>query len=80
MGIIAWMILGGLAGWIASVLTGVQKGFLGSIVVGIFGALLGGFLANAFGEAGITGLNGYSLLVATVGSVATLVLTQRVLQ
>ena len=70
MGILAWIILGGLAGWIASMMIGTDasQGLFLNIVVGIVGAMIGGFVFNFFGEAGVTGFNFYSLLVAVVGS------------
>jgi uncharacterized membrane protein YeaQ/YmgE (transglycosylase-associated protein family) len=51
MGIIAWIIIGGLAGWVASKImkTDAQQGIILNIVVGIVGALLGGFLLGLFG-------------------------------
>ena len=74
MGIIAWVILGGLAGWIASIFmrTNASQGVLMNIIVGIVGALIGGFIFNFFGTPGVTGFNFYSLLVAIVGSVVLL--------
>lgn len=70
MGILAWIILGGLAGWIASLFMGTDasQGFFANIAVGIVGALIGGFVFNIFGGTGITGFNFYSLLVAVVGA------------
>jgi uncharacterized membrane protein YeaQ/YmgE (transglycosylase-associated protein family) len=71
MGILLWLIFGGLVGWIASLIMGTdsQQGIILNIVVGIIGAFVGGWLANSFGEAGITGFNIYSFIVAIVGSV-----------
>ncbi len=71
MGTIAWLVLGGLAGWIASILmkTDGSQGIILNIVVGIVGAWLGGFLFNMLGGAGVTGFNFYSLLVSVVGAV-----------
>jgi uncharacterized membrane protein YeaQ/YmgE (transglycosylase-associated protein family) len=71
MSILAWIILGGLAGWIASLLmkTDAQQGILLNIVVGIVGAFLGGMLFSFLGGDGVTGFNLYSLLVAILGSV-----------
>lgn len=71
MSILAWIILGGLAGWIASLLmkTDAQQGILLNIVVGIVGAFLGGMLFSFLGGDGVTGFNLYSLLVAVLGSV-----------
>ena len=71
MGIIGWIILGGLAGWIASMIAGTNahQGFLGNIIVGVIGGLVGGFIMNFLGVNGITGFNLYSLFVALVGSI-----------
>lgn len=74
MSIIAWIILGAIAGWIASIImkTNEQQGIIGNIVVGIVGALLGGFLVSLLGGDGMTGFNLYSLLVAVGGAVLLL--------
>lgn len=74
MGIIGWIILGGLAGWVASMIAGTnkQQGLLGNIVVGIVGGLIGGFIVNLFGVDGITGFNIWSFIVALVGAVIAL--------
>ncbi len=71
MGIIAWIVLGGIAGWIASMLmhTDGSQGIIMNVVVGIVGAFIGGFIFNFFGGAGTTGFNFYSLGVAVIGSV-----------
>ncbi len=71
MGIIGWIILGGLAGWIASMIAGTNKeqGIVGNIAVGIIGGLLGGFVVSLLGGSGITGFNIWSLLVAVLGAV-----------
>lgn len=74
MGILAWIILGGVAGWIGSLLMGTDgsQGIILNVVVGVIGAFIGGLIFNFFGGAGVTGFNFYSLLVATFGSVALL--------
>jgi len=74
MGILAWIVLGGLAGWFASMIAGnnAEQGLLGNIVVGIVGAFIGGFIFSLFGGEGITGFNVWSLVVAVLG--ATLLL------
>jgi uncharacterized membrane protein YeaQ/YmgE (transglycosylase-associated protein family) len=75
--ILVWIVLGGVAGWIASILTGRNKrmGCLANIIVGIAGALIGGFLVSFLGGAGITGFNLPSLLVAVLGAVILLAIT-----
>jgi uncharacterized membrane protein YeaQ/YmgE (transglycosylase-associated protein family) len=69
MGPIGWIILGGLAGWIASLLMEERRGCLANIIVGILGGVIGGLLFSLIGGAGITGLNLWSLFVAVVGSI-----------
>ncbi len=73
-GILVWIVVGGLAGWVASKIVGTDKhqGALGNIVVGIIGALVGGFLIGLLGGAGFTGLNLWSFLVALLGAVVLL--------
>ncbi len=75
MNIIAWIVVGGLAGWVASMIMGrdSQMGVGANIVVGILGALIGGWLVALFGgDAGVTGFNITSFLVALLGSVVLL--------
>lgn len=75
MSIIAWIILGLIAGFIGSKIVNKSgEGMLLDIILGIVGAVIGGWVFNRFGAAGVTGLNLYSLLVAVVGSVLFLVI------
>jgi len=75
MGIIAWIILGAVAGFIASkIVNKAGEGFLMDIVLGIVGAVVGGFIFRQFGAAGVTGFNLYSLLVAVVGAIVFLII------
>ena len=78
MGLLAWVILGGLAGWIASMImkTDAQQGILLNVVVGMVGSVVGGLLMNLIGGQGITGFNLYSLLVAVLGSVVFLAIAK----
>ena len=71
MGIIGWIVLGGLAGWVASMIAGTnaQQGLLGNIVAGVIGGVVGGFVFNLLGGTGVTGFNLWSFLVALVGAV-----------
>ena len=74
MSFLAWIVLGLLAGFIASKIVNKQgEGLLLDIVLGIVGALAGGWLFNTFGASGVTGLNLYSLLVTVVGAVVLLI-------
>jgi uncharacterized membrane protein YeaQ/YmgE (transglycosylase-associated protein family) len=73
MGIIAYLVLGLIAGFIASKIVDKQgKGLLMSILIGVVGAELGGFLFRLFGMSGVTGFNVYSLFVAVLGAVVLL--------
>jgi uncharacterized membrane protein YeaQ/YmgE (transglycosylase-associated protein family) len=72
VGILAWIILGGIAGWLAAAVTGRQQGCLASVIVGIVGAVIGGLIFSFLGGAGITGFNLWSLVVAFVGAVVLL--------
>lgn len=80
MGILAWIILGGLAGWIASMImkTNEEQGVLMNVVVGIVGALVGGFIVQIFGGDGAMSFSLYSLLVAIFGAVVLLALIKTV--
>ena len=74
MSILAWIVLGLLAGFIGSkIVNKTGEGLLVDIGLGIVGAVIGGWLFHLFGEAGVTGLNLYSLFVAVIGSVVFLV-------
>jgi uncharacterized membrane protein YeaQ/YmgE (transglycosylase-associated protein family) len=74
MSIIAWLILGLIAGFIASrIVNKAGEGLILDIVLGIVGAIVGGFLFSVFGASGVTGLNLYSLLVAIIGAIVVLV-------
>ena len=75
MGWLAWIIIGAVAGWLASKVmkTSRQQGLLMNIVVGILGAFWCGFLFQQFGATGTTGFNIWSLFVAFVGAVVLLV-------
>ena len=71
MGIILWIIFGGLVGWVASIImkTELEQGVVVDIIVGVVGAVIGGVLMNFFGQSSITGFNFYSFAVALLGAV-----------
>jgi uncharacterized membrane protein YeaQ/YmgE (transglycosylase-associated protein family) len=81
MGIIGWIILGGLAGWIASKFTGndAKMGVGMNIVVGIVGAFIGGWIVNLFGKMGVSGFNIWSFLVALIGAIILLIIVNAVM-
>ena len=73
MSIIAWIVLGLIAGFIGSKLVNKEgEGLFLDIVLGIVGAVIGGWLFSLFGMHGVTGLNLYSLVVAVIGAVVFL--------
>ena len=74
MSLIGWIILGGIAGWIASMITGRndQMGCITNIAAGIVGAMLGGWLYSLIGGTGVISFNLVSLIVAVVGAVVVL--------
>jgi len=75
MTILAWIVVGLIAGFIASQLVNRAGGnLLLDLVLGIVGAIVGGFLFNQFGAQGATGINLYSIAVAVVGAVVVLVI------
>jgi uncharacterized membrane protein YeaQ/YmgE (transglycosylase-associated protein family) len=75
MSIIGWIVLGLIAGFIASKIVNAQgQGIILDIVLGIVGAIVGGFLFSLVGVAGITGFNIWSMLVAILGAVVVLLL------
>ena len=69
--IIAWIILGALAGWIGSLITGTNSSIngWGNVAIGIVGAFIGGLIVQLFGGSAPTGLNVPSLITATLGAV-----------
>lgn len=75
--IVAWIIMGALVGWIASMIAGTnaRQGALGNIVVGIIGAFVGGFIMNMFDSAGAAATNAFSwrsFFVALLGAIVVL--------
>ena len=75
MSIIAWIVLGLIAGFIASKIVNKRgEGMLVDIILGIVGALVGGWLFRIFGMSGVTGFNAYSLLVAVGGAIVVLLI------
>lgn len=68
MGIIIWIVFGGLVGWAASFVMGSGGGIVRDIIVGILGAVIGGFIMSFFGQGGVAGFNIYSFLVALLGA------------
>lgn len=78
MSILAWLVLGLIAGGLASLIVPGRTpgGVIGAILIGMVGAIVGGWLATAFGAGSVDGINIYSMLVATIGAVALLALAR----
>lgn len=74
MGIIAWIVLGAIAGFITNLIMGGKEGVIGTIILGIVGAVVGGYLAGTVLKvADVTGVNVESIVVAVVGAVIVVV-------
>lgn len=71
MGLISWIIVGGIAGWLSTkiIKPKKEKGCFTGILLGIVGAIVGGYIVNLLGGYGVNGLNFHSILVATLGAV-----------
>jgi uncharacterized membrane protein YeaQ/YmgE (transglycosylase-associated protein family) len=80
MSIIGWLILGLIAGFVASKIVNRQgEGIVLDFILGVVGALVGGFIFTKLGAAGVTGFNLYSMLVAILGAVVVLVIYHAVI-
>ncbi len=74
MGIVAWIVLGAIAGFVANMIAGGREGLIGTILLGIVGALVGGFAASEiFHRGSVNGLNLESVLIAAAGAIVVLV-------
>lgn len=80
MSILAWIVVGIIAGFLAKAVVPGEGpgGILGDLIIGIIGAILGGWLFNAFGHVGATGINLWSILVAFIGSVVLLLIIRAI--
>lgn len=75
MSFLAWIVLGLIAGFIASKIVNKSgEGVIMDIILGIVGAVVGGWLFNTFGHMGVTGLNLYSILIAVIGAIIVLII------
>lgn len=77
MGVIAWIIIGLLAGWLAAKITGSPRGLLRNLAVGLLGAILGGFLFTRLGVQVIPDFWG-QLITAIIGAVVLLLIWQAI--
>lgn len=78
MGLISWIILGALAGWIASAVMKDKTGLIMDVILGVVGALIGGFAMSLLGQPGVTGLNLYSIVLAVAGALVLIWAGRRV--
>jgi uncharacterized membrane protein YeaQ/YmgE (transglycosylase-associated protein family) len=69
---IGWIILGGLAGWVANMVMKEEGGLLKNIIIGIIGGVVGGGIVELMGGSGVNGFNLYSFIVAVLGAVVLL--------
>lgn len=75
MSLVAWLVVGLIAGWLASMIVNRRgEGMLLDILLGVVGAFVGGIVFHFFGHAGVNGINVHSIIVATVGAIVFLLL------
>jgi uncharacterized membrane protein YeaQ/YmgE (transglycosylase-associated protein family) len=73
MGIISWIVLGAIAGFLANLIAGGSEGLIGTIILGIVGAVVGGYIASAvFHKGDVTGVNIESIVIAVLGAILVL--------
>lgn len=73
MGLVAWIVLGAIAGFIANMIYGGNEGVIGTVLLGIVGAVVGGFLAGTVLKvADVTGVNIESIVVSVIGAIVVL--------
>jgi uncharacterized membrane protein YeaQ/YmgE (transglycosylase-associated protein family) len=80
--IVSWIIIGGIAGWIASMIAGdeARQGWVGNVVVGIIGAFIGGFILSLIGFGPITGPWRWETLIAAIIGAVILLFILRLFQ
>lgn len=78
MGILLWIIFGGIIGWVASLImnTDAEQGVLLNVFIGVVGAVVGGWLMSFLGESGVSGFNLYSFGVALLGAIALIMVAK----
>ena len=73
MGVISWVVLGAIAGFLANMVVGGREGLIGTIILGIFGAVVGGYIAESvFHKGDVTGVNIESIVIAVLGAILVL--------
>jgi uncharacterized membrane protein YeaQ/YmgE (transglycosylase-associated protein family) len=76
MGLIAWIVVGAIAGFLANQIMGTREGLLRMIVLGVVGALVGGFVAMSLRLGAVDGINVESIAIATIGAIAVVFLAR----
>ena len=73
MGIISWIVLGAIAGFLANMIVGGREGLIGTIILGIVGAVVGGYIATTVLHKGdVSGVNIESIVIAVLGAILVL--------
>ena len=73
MGILSWIVLGAIAGFLANMVVGGREGMIGTIILGIIGAVVGGYIAESvFHKGDVTGVNIESIVIAVLGAILVL--------
>ena len=78
MNFIGWIVLGALAGWLATAIMKEEGGLLKNIILGVIGALIGGGIVDFLGGSNVTGFNPYSFLVAVLGAIVVIYIVRLV--
>jgi uncharacterized membrane protein YeaQ/YmgE (transglycosylase-associated protein family) len=79
MGIISWIVVGAIAGFLASMVMGSKEGLLMMIVLGIIGGLVGGYVAaNVLDKGSVNGINVESIIIATIGAIVVIFIARAV--
>ncbi len=81
MSLLAWLVVGIIAGFLGSkIVNKTGEGLVMDLVLGVVGAFVGGFIFNFFGHSAPTGINLYSIFVATIGAIVVLLIYHAVVR
>jgi uncharacterized membrane protein YeaQ/YmgE (transglycosylase-associated protein family) len=76
MGLLSWIVLGLIAGFLAQFLVGGGFGLIGTLILGIIGAVVGGFIASALGFGTVDGIDLTSIVIATLGAILVIAIAR----
>jgi uncharacterized membrane protein YeaQ/YmgE (transglycosylase-associated protein family) len=76
MGLIAWIVVGAIAGFLANLVMGGSEGLLKMLILGVIGALVGGFVAMSLKLGSVDGINVESIAIATLGAIAVVIVAR----